>query len=126
MQAVVQARGIDKTQLSNGYREHQNTRPSKHKPRCNFRHGTEENSLLNEIDKQDDRIRLHIFKENILLTKAQLCCLKVSITNLMGLAMGQCGRITELLVDWNFLMIYWSLITTSMIKSRNSTVREAQ
>ena len=50
MDAVVQANGFDKTQLSNGHRKHQKNRTSRNKPSWNLIHGTDEDSQLNIIE----------------------------------------------------------------------------
>ena len=80
MDAVAQGNGIDKTQLSNSHRKQPKKRTWKSEPIWNPIHGMEESAELNENGLQDDLIGVHDFRDNLSVTRTQMCSFKVPTT----------------------------------------------
>ena len=77
MDAVAQANGIDKTQLSIGHRKRPEKRIWKIESTWNLRRGMEKGTQLNENGIQNDPVWLHEFRDNSSVTGTQMCSLKV-------------------------------------------------
>ena len=79
MDAVSQANGIDKTQLSKGHRKRPKKRTWKIEPLSNMIHGMAEGAQLNVNETpQDEPLWLHDLRDTLLVTRMQMCSLKVS------------------------------------------------
>ena len=87
---MVQANGIDKTQLSNGHRTHRKERIWKVKPKWNLMHGKDENAQLNGINKHVDRFWLHLFRDY--LSQATTHMFRLLVTTGASWRSGSCNR----------------------------------
>ena len=78
MDAVSQANGIDKTQLSKGQRKRLKKRIWKIEHNCNLIHRREEGAQLNmNGTPKDDTLWLREFRDNSSVTRMEMCSLKV-------------------------------------------------
>ena len=78
MDAVSQANGIDKTQLRKGHRKQLMKRIWKIEHNWNLIHGMEERAQLNvNGTPQDEPLWLHDLRDNLSVTRMQICSLKV-------------------------------------------------
>ena len=77
MDAVAQANGIDKNQLSKGHRKQQQKRISMVERISNLRREMEERVQLNENGIQSDTVWLHDLSDRSSVTRTQMCSLKV-------------------------------------------------
>ena len=80
MDAVAQAIGIDKTQLSKNHRKRPKQSTWTIEPTSNLLHEMDERAQLNENGLQDDPIGLHDFRDNSSVTRTQMCSLQVPTT----------------------------------------------
>ena len=81
MDAVSRANDIDKTQLSKGHRKRPKKRTWKIEPLSNMIHGMAEGAQLNvNGTPQDDTLWLREFRNNSLVSRMQICSLKVPTT----------------------------------------------
>ena len=81
MDTVAQANGIDETQLSKGHRKQQKKRIGKTETTWNLIRGMEENTQLNlNGTPRDEPLWLGEFRDNISLTRTEMCSLKVPTT----------------------------------------------
>ena len=81
MDAVAQANGIDKTQLSKGHRKRPKKRTWKIEPLSNMIHGMAERAQLNmNGTPQDDTLWLREFRDNSSVKRMEMCSLKVPTT----------------------------------------------
>ena len=81
MDAVSQANDIDKTQLSKGHRKQLKKRIWKIEHNWNLIHGMEEGAQLNmNGTPQDELLWLHDLRDNVSVTRTQMCSLKVPTT----------------------------------------------
>ena len=81
MDAVSQANGINKTQLSKGHRKRPKKRSWKIEHNWNLIHGMEEGAQLNGNGTRDDTFWLHDLTDNVSVTRTQMCSLKVPATS---------------------------------------------
>ena len=81
MDAVAQAKDIDKTQLRKGYRKHLKKRSWKIEHNWNLIHGMVEGAQLNvNGTPQDDILWLREFRDNSSVARMEMCSLKVPTT----------------------------------------------
>ena len=136
MNAVAQAIGIDKTQLSKGNRNRPEKRTWKIELTWNMTHGMEENAQLNENAKQDDPVWLRELRYKSSVTRTRLCFLKVPTATSWknGSCNGPAGPFDTMWTAFGSfvtkevsydLLIFWSLIKTLMIKNWCFVVKEA-
>ena len=82
MDAVAQANVIDETQLSNGHRKQLKKRSWKIEHNWNLIQEMEEGAQLNmNGTPQDDTLWLREFRDNVSVTRTQMCSLKVPATS---------------------------------------------
>ena len=90
MDAVSQANGIDKTQLSKGHGKRPKKRTWKIEPLSNLIHGMAEGAQLNvNGTPQDEPLCLHDLRDKLSVTRMQICSLKVPTAT--GWSNGSCN-----------------------------------
>ena len=80
MDAMAQANGIDKTQLSKGHRKQLEKRTWKLEHISNLLYEMDERAQLNKNGSQDDTFWLREFRDNSIMTRTHICSLKVTTT----------------------------------------------